>query len=360
MKNGQAEKLQAQTEPSSSGEFIKSDDSFSRLDESDDAIFYATDRFVQHIDSLALSTVERIIGGLVIEDNPVVLDLMAGWDSHIPSTIQTERVVGLGLNRNELSRNQGLTDWVHHNLNENPSLPFPDDTFDAVLNVVSVDYMTRPLEVFREVGRILKPGGLFLVIFSNRMFEQKAVKIWRQSGEEERVLLVEDFFKGAGIFTSPQVFVSKGKPRPKDDKYAHLGIPSDPIYAVYAEKSGGGVSKRPDLSLIWPPTDLADKDQLERRKKEVKHTLLCPHCSGSLLKWELPQNPFTQWDMEFLFVCFNDTCPFLVRGWEVMYRQGNMGLSYRFAYNPDRDQCMSLPVPNLHALKESIVEFGDG
>ena len=360
MKNLQAEDLDAQTESSSSRKFLRSDDSFSRLDESDDSIFYATDRFVQHMDSLSLSTVERIIAELVIENNPVILDLMAGWDSHIPPTIHAERVVGLGLNNNELSRNQGLTDWVHHDLNKNPSLPFPDSTFDAVLNVVSVDYMTRPFEVFREVGRILKSGGLFLVIFSNRMFEQKAVKIWRQSGEEERVLLVEDFFNRAGIFISPQVFVSKGKPRPKDDKYAHLGIPSDPIYAVYAEKNGGGVSERPNLSVVWPLTDLPDPEELERRKKAVKDTLLCPHCNEGLLKWELPLNPFTQWDMEFLFVCFNDTCPFLLRGWEVMYRQGNMGLSYRFAYNPDRDQCMSVPVPHLHALREGIVESGDG
>ena len=356
MNDGQAEKLEAQNESSSSRESFQSDDSFSRMDESDDSIFYATDRFVQHVDSLALATVERIIGELVIEDNPVILDLMAGWDSHIPPTIQAERVVGLGLNHNELSRNENLTDSVCYDLNKNPYLPFPDNTFDAVLNVVSVDYMTRPIGVFREVGRNLKPGGLFLVIFSNRMFEQKAVKIWRQSGEEERILLVEEFFNCAGMFNSPQVFVSKGKPRPKDDKYTHLGIPSDPIYAVYAEKSGGGKSKRPDLSMIWPLTDLPDSEELERRKKGVKDTFLCPHCNEGLLKWELPQNPFTQWDMEFLFVCFNDTCPFLVRGWEVMYRQGNMGMSYRFAYNPDRDQCMSVPVPSLHALKEGIVE----
>jgi len=355
MKDGQAGELEAQTESSHAREFLQSDDSFSRLDESDDSLFYATDRFVQHIDSLALSTVERMIGELVIEDNPVILDLMAGWDSHIPSTIQAQRVVGLGLNPRELSKNQTLTEHCIHDLNKDPSLPFPDNTFDAVLNVVSVDYLTKPIDVFREVGRILKPGGLFLVIFSNRMFEQKAVKIWRHSGEEERVLLVEEFFERTGMFDSPEVFVSKGKPRPKDDKYAHLGIPSDPIYAVYAEKSGGRKSRRPDLSLIWPLTDLPDQEELERRKGAVKDTLQCPHCTGALLKWELPQNPFTEWDMQFLFVCFNDTCPFLVRGWEVMYRQGNMGLSYRFAYNPDRDQCMSVPVPNLNALKEGIV-----
>jgi SAM-dependent methyltransferase len=355
MKDGQAVRSNAQSDFFSRRSFL-SDDSFSRLDDSDDFIFYETDRFVQHLDSLALSTVERIIAELVVEDRPVILDLMAGWDSHIPPSIQPEKVVGLGLNRRELSKNQALTEYCLHDLNKESSLPFPDNTYDAVLNVVSVDYMTRPIDVFREVGRILKPGGLFLVIFSNRLFEQKAVKIWRQSGEEERVVLVEEFFNRVGTFTRPQVFVSKGKPRHKDDKYAHLGIPSDPIYAVYAEKSGEGTSKRPDLSLIWPLTDLPDPEELARRKGAVKDTLQCPHCNEALLKWELPQNPFTEWDVEFLFVCFNDTCPFLLRGWEVMYRQGNMGLSYRFAYNPDRDQCMSVPVPHLHALKESIIE----
>ena len=356
MKELQAEKHNAVTESSSGSNFILGEDSFSRLDESDDSIFYATDRFVQHLDSLALSTAEKIIQELVIEETPAILDLMAGWDSHIPPHIQTEKVVGLGLNRNELSRNEALTDWVYHDLNKEPSLPFPDNTFDAVLNVVSVDYITRPLEVFREVGRILKPGGLYLVIFSNRMFEQKAVNIWRQLGEEERVVLVEEFFNRAGIFTSPEVFVSKGKVRPKDDKYAHLGIPSDPIYAVYAEKVGAGPSKRPDLSLIWPLTDLPDLEELKRRKAAVKHTLRCPHCEQRLLKWEVPQNPFTQWDVDFMYVCFNDQCPYLVQGWEVMKQQGNSGLSYRFTYNSYRDHCLSVPVPNLHALKEGIID----
>jgi len=356
MKERQAEKHNVMTKSSPRGDFFLGEDSFSRLDESDDSIFYATDRFVQHIDSLALSTVERIIGELVVEESPVLLDLMAGWDSHIPSTIHPQKVVGLGLNRNELSRNEALSDWVYHDLNKNSSLPFPDNTFDAVLNVVSVDYMTRPVEIFREVGRILKPGGLFLVIFSNRMFEQKAVKIWRQAGEEERVLLVEEFFSRAGTFTEANVFISKGKPRPKDDKYAHLGIPSDPIYAVYAEKVGGNGVQRPRLTAIEPLEDGPEAEELQRRKASVKHSLKCPHCSEKLLKWALPQNPFTQWDVDFMYVCFNDECPYLVRGWEVMNQQGNRGLSYRFTYNSVRDQCMSIPVPNLHALKESIIE----
>ena len=356
MKEGQAEKRNAVTESSSRPSFAFSEDSFSRLDESDDSIFYSRDRFVQHLDSLALSTVEKIIQELVIEKTPAILDLMASWDSHIPPTIQAETVVGLGLNRNELARNEALTDWVYHDLNKDPSLPFPDNTFDVVLNVVSVDYMTKPFDVFREVNRILKPGGLFLVIFSSRLFEQKAVKIWRQASERERILLVEEFFTRDGTFTRPQLFTSKGKPRPKDDKYAHLGIPSDPIYAVYAEKKGDKRQERPRPTSAESYEYTPDPEELQRRKAAVKHTLRCPHCEQNMLKWAVPQSPFTQWDVDFMYVCFNDECPYLVQGWEVMKQQGNSGISYRFTYNSYRDNCLSVPVPHLHALKEGIID----
>jgi SAM-dependent methyltransferase len=326
---------------------------FSRLDESDDTLFYATDRFVQHLDSVALGTVEQLIGSLIWEEDAVILDLMAGWDSHIPGTLKPRRVVGLGLNGNELARNRALTERVIHDLNRDPRLPFPEGMFDVVLNTVSVDYMTRPVEVFREVGRILKPGGLFLVSFSNRMFERKATKIWRESGEAERVDMVEEIFDLAGIFDKPSVFVSKGRPRPREDRYAHLGIPSDPVYAVYADRTGGSGRNR-----STPPTYASkfDADELMRRMGAVKDTLRCPHCDESLRKWAVPQNPFSEWDTDFLYVCFNDECPYLVRGWEVMFKQGNRGLSYRFSYHHLRDRCMSIPVFTLHSGKDGIID----
>ena len=120
-------------------------DAFSRLDESDDVVFYARDRFVAHLDSVALETVEALIGNLVIEESPVILDLMASWDSHIPEKLNASRIVGLGLNENELRHNKALSEFVVHDLNRNPRLPFPDQTFDVVINTVSVDYMTRPV-----------------------------------------------------------------------------------------------------------------------------------------------------------------------------------------------------------------------
>jgi SAM-dependent methyltransferase len=332
-------------------------DAFARLDESDDAEFYSKDRFVSHLDSLALATVEKLIETLVVEENPAILDLMAGWDSHIPDHLQASEVVGLGLNETELRNNKTLSKTVIHDLNKNPRLPFPDNRFEVVINTVSVDYMTQPAHVFKEVGRVLKPGGLFIVIFSNRMFPEKAVKVWREAGEEERVLMVEDLFKEAGAFEKPTIFLSKGKPRPKDDKYAHLGIPSDPVYAVYADKKGGDPLRgaRPELMVSYG--EPLDEETLAARKKTIKHTLRCPHCGEKMLKWAVPENPFeVTWDNEFMYICFNDACPYYVRGWDFMYREGNRGSSYRLMYNPEKDCCMPIPVPTPKALRESIIE----
>jgi SAM-dependent methyltransferase len=311
------------------------------------------------MDTVALSTVEKIIGTLVNEEAPAILDLMAGWNSHLPRAMEPGEVIGLGLNRNELSKNPGLTGFVIHDINRDPRLPFPDARFDAVLNTVSVDYMTRPKELFQEVGRVLKPGGLFLVIFSNRMFPQKAVRIWRQSGEQERVMLVEDFFRSAGCYEKTGTFTSKGKPRPRDDKYADRGIPSDPVYAVYAEKQGGDPD-RPKRPAVEPETSgrVLSARELNERKPLVRKTLCCPHCGERMKKWEVPNSPFTQWDSEFMYICFNDACPYLVRGWDVMERQGNGGCSYRQVYDPDRDCLMPIPVHSLRMMRDGIVPEG--
>lgn len=329
---------------------------FTRIDEREDRLFYARDRFVNHLDSLALSTVEKIIETLVIEDRPAILDLMAGWDSHLPISLHPSSVVGLGLNENELQKNKALTETLLHDLNEDPRLPFPENAFDVVLNTVSVDYMTKPVEIFKEVGRILKPGGLFLVIFSNRMFPEKVVKLWRESGEEERLILVQEFFDASDRFECTAFFVSRGRPRPRDDQYAAMNIPSDPVYAIYAEKKGGNPTRAKRPVVVLEHGERPEKEELENRKKNIKNTLCCPHCGGRMRKWAVPDNPFCcTWNNDYMYICFNDACPYYVRGWEFLRKEGNTG-SYRLMYHPEKDVCMPIPVPNPRALRESIVE----
>lgn len=329
---------------------------FAREDESNDREFYATDRFVEHLDDEALATVSWAIGKLLIERSPSVLDLMASWDSHLPEGLEPAEVVGLGLNENELRRNVALTSRVLHDLNGDPVLPFADGRFDAVLCTVSVDYLTRPFEVFGEVARVLKPGGLFCVTFSNRFFPQKAVKVWQKATEPERVLIVEDYFRSAPAFGRCRVFLSKGKPRPREDKYAGLGLPSDPVYVAYAEKGGGpeGGPRRPVLSEERVP--MPDGAVVAARKARARQTLECPYCGVRMKKWAVPVNPFTEWDREFMYVCFNDECPFLVRGWGVLSAQGNRGFSYRVLFDPVCSAFLTIPVPGTRALREGIVE----
>ncbi|MFZ0447926.1 MAG: class I SAM-dependent methyltransferase [Desulfatiglandaceae bacterium] len=337
--------------------FLFSPDSFSRKDDREDMLFYQKARLVSHLDSVALGTVEKVVGGLIVEKKPVILDLMVSWNSHIMQDLETSRVVGLGLNKTELERNRVLTERVIHDLNEDPVLHFPANTFDVVLNTVSVDYMTHPVEVFREVGRVLKPGGLFLVIFSNRFFPEKVVKAWAEASEEERIILVEEFFTLAERFEDTTLFVSKGRPRPADDKYAHLDIPSDPIYAVYAEKRGGDPDRKRRPKVILPFGEKPDPREVEKNKTKVKETLACPYCGERMKKWIVPDNPFCQtWDNDYMYICFNDRCSYYVRGWDQLSAEGNRGMSYRLMYNPEKDRCMPIPVPSNKALREGIAE----
>ena len=331
-------------------------DAFSRADETDDAIFYARDRLVSHLDSRALSTIEGLIGQLIVEDQPVILDLMASWDSHIPRSLSPSRVVGVGLNESELAENPALSEYVIHDLNREPRLPCSEEAFDAVLCTASVDYLTRPVEVFRDVGRILKPGGLFLVIFSNRYFQAKVVKIWRDASEEERTYLVHGYFAESGHFGEPALFVSRGKPRPEDDKYAPLGIPSDPVYAVYADKRGAS-SERPTLTGDPFGETRYSAEQIEQRRRQVKDTLRCPYCDTDLNRLPVPVTPFTEWPSEFVYVCMNDQCSYFLMGWSTMAARGGAG-SYRFMYEPTIGNCYSIPVYGRVELKQDVVDSG--
>jgi hypothetical protein len=329
---------------------------FERIDEAEDHEFYEIDRMVRHLDDNALEVVSEIIGSLVVEPRPHVLDLMASWDSHLPESLDPARMVGLGLNPNELEANPALDERVVHDLNLEPRLPFPDESFDVVVNTVSVDYLTRPFDVVADVGRVLRPGGLFLVLFSNRFFPEKVVRVWSEANESERVMIVRDYLRSSPLLTPSEVFVVQGRPRSEDDRYSALGIPSDPIYAVWAERVGAPEDRPRRRPPAIEGATGVDPTQVEQRKKTVAQTLRCPHCDQRLNKWAVPQTPFTEWDEEFMYICFNDRCPYLLRGWDAMERQGNRGFSYRLMYNPGNDRCTPVPIPSLGALRESIVD----
>ena len=208
---------------------------FERDDERDDAIFYRNPRWVHHIDETAREMVQNTYARFLV-DGMHVLDLMSSWQSHIPPGLHLNRFVGLGLNREELEKNSQLNEFRVHDLNADPTIPFDANTFDAVINTASVEYLTEPLAVFREVNRILRPEGHFIVTFSNRWFPTKAIGVWQELHEFERMGLVLEYFLRAGEFKDLQTYSIRGLPRPHDDKYYPELMFSDPIYAVWGCK----------------------------------------------------------------------------------------------------------------------------
>jgi hypothetical protein len=191
---------------------------FRRLDDSDDELFYLAPRFVVHIDDAAVRTVGEIYMSRLPEGG-TILDLMSSWRSHLPPALRPSRVVGLGLNRSEMADNPALTEIVTHNLNREPQLPFEDASFDGATLTVSVQYLIHPIEVFAEVGRVLKFGAPFIVTFSNRMFPTKAVAIWANASAQQRVDLVSYYFTHSAAFEKIEVI-------------GRSSVETDPVWAV--------------------------------------------------------------------------------------------------------------------------------
>ena len=170
-----------------------------RLDNADDTVFYYTPRYVTHIDDDAISSLTKFYQQeftSLDKESLDVLDLCSSWISHLPEEgIKYGRVAGVGMNERELAANKQLNEFFVQDLNENPTMSqFEDDSFDVICNVVSVDYLTKPLEIFQEMHRILRPGGVCLMSFSNRCFPTKAIAMWLQADDIGRLTIVGSYY----------------------------------------------------------------------------------------------------------------------------------------------------------------------
>lgn len=158
-------------DPQFPAEFPFRADAFERYDEGSDTAFYSYPRFVTHIDDMAIEALTDYYAKVFPASGgkeTALLDICSSWISHYPKDYSAGKISGLGMNEEELARNPILTDYAVKDLNEDPILPYADSTFDVVTNAVSVDYLTKPMEVFKEMHRVLKPGGLAVMSFSNR------------------------------------------------------------------------------------------------------------------------------------------------------------------------------------------------
>lgn len=204
-----------------------------KLDDTDDTLFYSDPRFVTHVDEGFIQQLTDLYRDR-LKPNSRIFDMMSSWVSHLPDDMEFVHVEGHGLNAEELARNSRLDHYFVQNLNKNPQLPLPDQDFDAVLNTVSVQYLQYPEAVFAEIYRILKPGGVAIISFSNRMFYQKAIQAWRDGSEDNRVELVKSYFRATPGFSEPEVIARQSA---APNLFQWLGVPGgDPFYAVIASR----------------------------------------------------------------------------------------------------------------------------
>jgi len=172
--------------------------SFEKDDPDDDAAFYAEARLVTHIDDGAIAALTAFYRRS-LPAGGVVLDLMSSCVSHLPDDVAYAAVIGHGMNAEELAANPQLTRWFVHDLNRDPALPLESASIDAAMICVGVQYLQRPVPVLQDIARVLKPGALLVVSFSNRCFPTKAVAIWLRLDDRGHAALVEAYFRAAGL-----------------------------------------------------------------------------------------------------------------------------------------------------------------
>ncbi|KAI7840155.1 hypothetical protein COHA_005938 [Chlorella ohadii] len=233
---------------SSGGRLVLEPQQRAKLDMRADSDFYAMPRFVHHLDANFRAQLTQLIRERIPE-GAAVLDLCSSWVSHLPNERRYARVVGHGMNAAELARNPRLDQWFVRDLNKEPTgWAAADGSFDAVLCTAGLQYLQQPEAVLAEVRRVLKPGGIVIIAFSNRMFHGKAIAAWRDNSDWGRCQLVKTYLAAAGGFSEAEV-VKRVELPAGGAAAAAAGGPLERLQA-WAEQLLGGGGRDPFFAVV--------------------------------------------------------------------------------------------------------------
>ncbi|WP_438981994.1 class I SAM-dependent methyltransferase [Vulcanococcus sp.] len=202
-----------------------------KWDSSDDQLFYAEPRFVQHLDAGFRNRLTQLYRDRIPE-RAVVLDLMSSWVSHLPDEVIYERVIGHGLNEKELAANRRLDSHWMQNLNLNQEVPLKSGSVDAVLIVAGWQYLQYPEAVAAELLRITRPGGQVIVSFSNRMFFTKAPQVWADGSDRDHLGYVAEVLMAQG-WSKPELVAEETRAQ---GLKGLVGGKGDPFFSVMATR----------------------------------------------------------------------------------------------------------------------------
>ena len=204
-------------------------ENFLRADQQDDGSFYAIPRLVYHIDEPAVASLTQYYRQNIPKGSSI-LDICSSWVSHYPLEFPEtmKRISATGMNALELKANDQLSDSEPKNLNIDTKLPYPDESFDVVTCVVSIDYLIHPIEALKEVNRVLKPGGKAILSQSNRCFQSKAIAMWLQMNDRQHLELINGYFQYAGGFLPRKAFDITAADGPNEYR--------DPMFIIEAVK----------------------------------------------------------------------------------------------------------------------------
>lgn len=152
-------------------------------------------------------------------------------------------MLGLGMNKAELDANPILHTRILQDLNTNPTLPnshIPTNALDATTCVVSIDYLTRPVEVLKSILECTREGGMVHLVISNRCFPTKVVGRWLRVGERERLEMVAGYLWWAGWRGVEVVDVVDEGEENKGWMGRLMGSGGDPLWVVRGTKVGEG------------------------------------------------------------------------------------------------------------------------
>lgn len=175
-----------------------------------DASFYRVPRIVTHIDDNAIDHLRKYYSNALPQKGRI-LDFCSSWVSHYPSEVEKAaqsgkvEILGTGMNKSELSTNPALKAWSIQDLNEDPDLRLPGTEsqdpgrkLDASTCVVSIDYLTKPVEVLASIRRQTNDRGKVHLVISNRCFPTKVVGRWLKIDENQRLEMVGDYLWWSG------------------------------------------------------------------------------------------------------------------------------------------------------------------